>query len=323
MIRKILLFIITFFSLFWWIGGTNINPAFAENNINIWSLSNEWSHVRNNDKLQDFGNDGFLQLSWNGWEKGIYYTLVRVARDLKNLFFILATIFFIIMVFQVLFAWKTEEAVESFKKGIIWITLGIIIMQIAYAFTRVLYDQNVWGDLAFRLVENIINPLVKLIETIASFFFIGIAFYSFFRLVTSNGDEEKANKAKKSIVEAIIGFIIIKLARLIVEATYGTIHCTQVMNGLIVLSGGACLENANITWFADIIVRVINWVNSLVGILVVIMIIYAWFQIFISAWEEEKLKKAKMSLVYIAIGMFILVANYLILTFFILPETII
>jgi len=319
MIRKFLLFTITFFSFFWYIGWININPAFADNN--------EGSQVNANHKLQDFWTDDFLQLSWNGWEKWIYYTLVRVARDLKNLFLILATIYFIIMVFQVMFAGKTEEAVNSFKKWIIWISLGIIIMQLAYAFTRILYDQsgwfynqNIWGELAFRLVENLINPLIKLIETIAAFFFIGIAIYAFYRLITANGDEEKANKAKKSIIEAIIGFIVIKLARSIVEAVYGTIHCNQVMNGIITLNGGMCLEDAELSKFADIVVRVINWVNSLVGIIVVIMIIYAWFQIFISAGEEEKLKKAKMSLIYIVIGMFILVANYLILTFFILPE---
>lgn len=320
MIKKILLFTITFFSFFWYIGWININPAFADNNVNIGSLSNEGSQVNANHKLQEFGTDDFLQLSWNGWEKWIYYTLVRVARDLKNLFLILATIYFIIMVFQVMFAGKTEEAVNSFKKWIIWISLGIIIMQLAYAFTRILYDQNIWGELAFRLVENLINPLIKLVETIAAFFFIGIAIYAFYRLITANGDEEKANKAKKSIIEAIIGFIVIKLARSIVEAVYGTIHCNQVMNGIITLNGGMCLEDAELSKFADIVVRVINWVNSLVGIIVVIMIIYAWFQIFISAGEEEKLKKAKMSLIYIVIGMFILVANYLILTFFILPE---
>jgi len=47
------------------------------------------------------------------------------------------------------------------------------------------------------------------------------------------------------------------------------------MNGIITLNGGMCLEDAELSKFADIVVRVINWVNSLVGIIVVIMIIYA------------------------------------------------
>lgn len=70
--------------------------------------------------------------------------------------------------------------------------------------------------------------MIRLLETLASVFFLGIAFYAFYRLVTSQGDEEKIEKAKKSIIQAIIGFLIIKFARLMVEATYGTINCTQI-----------------------------------------------------------------------------------------------
>jgi hypothetical protein len=33
---------------------------------------------------------------------------------------------------------------------------------------------------------------------------MGIAFYAFYRLVTANGDDTKAEQAKKGIIEAII-----------------------------------------------------------------------------------------------------------------------
>ncbi len=51
------------------------------------------------------------------------------------------------------------------------------------------------------------------------------------------------------------------------------------------------------------------------------MILYAGAQILLSQGDEEKVKKGKQSLLYIAIGLLILVANYLILTFFLVPET--
>jgi hypothetical protein len=41
-------------------------------------------------------------------------------------------------------------------------------------------------------------------ETLASVFFIAIAIYAYYRLVMSNGEEEKIEKAKKSILHAII-----------------------------------------------------------------------------------------------------------------------
>gem|GEM_PF-1268483 len=58
--------------------------------------------------------------------------------------------------------------------------------------------------MANNLIQNLINPLIKLIETLISLFFMGIAFYAFYRLITANGEEEKANQAKKGIIEAII-----------------------------------------------------------------------------------------------------------------------
>lgn len=295
----------------------SIPISYATDNVNIGNYKS-WGN-QTNDKLSAFWSDNFFSLSWN-WERAIFFTLVRVARDLKNLFFILASIYFFIMVFQVLFAWKTQDAVNHFKKGIIWITLGLIVMQLAYVLARILYDGWVSEWLAFNLVENLINPLIKLIETIASLFFMGIAFYSFYRLVTANGEEEKANQAKKGIIEAIIWFAIIKFARLIVEATYGRLNCNQILNWFITFTWSWCVEEANLSWLSAIVVQVINWANSLVGIIVVIMIIFAWFQVFISWGKEDALKKARTSLMYIFIWILILVTNYLILTFFIIPE---
>jgi multisubunit Na+/H+ antiporter MnhB subunit len=73
----------------------------------------------------------------------------------------------------------------------------------------------------------------------------------------------------------------------------------------------------------QLIIRVINWMNGFVAIIVLLMIIYAWAQILLSAWDEEKIKKWKQALIYIAIGLFVLAINFLILTFFLRPENII
>ena len=51
------------------------------------------------------------------------------------------------------------------------------------------------------------------------------------------------------------------------------------------------------------------------------MIIYAGIQILLSRGDEEKIKKGKNAIIYIAIGLGLLVMNYLILTFFIIPES--
>jgi len=48
------------------------------------------------------------------------------------------------------------------------------------------------------------------------------------------------------------------------------------------------------------------------------LIVYAGWLVFISGGEEEKLKKAKSTILYIALGFILLVASHAIFRFFIL-----
>jgi Type IV secretion system pilin len=287
------------------------------NNLNIGSYKN--GRALNNDKLDLFW-DGFIQAS-SGWEKSIYYTLVRIARDLKNFFFIASTIYFMIIVLKVLMTDHTSEEVEHFKKWILWITIWLIVMQIAYSFVKLGYDRWVWETVAFSIVDGIINPLIRLLELLTSIFFLGMMFYAFYRMVTSNGAEDKIKTAKMTIIYAIVGFIVVRFAKALVEAVYGTAKCTQVIGGIIQINDGNCINPARIEWSVWIVINIINWLNSFVWIVVVIMILYAGFIVFTSAGDEEKLKKAKRIILYVAIWMFVLVVNWLLLTFFILPTT--
>lgn len=283
-----------------------------------------------NSKLSDFNTSEFIDTT-TVWEQGIYNTFIRFARDLKNLFYIIATIFFLIITIQLILAGNTEEALGKFKKWIIWITVGIIVMQVALVFTTLLFDprtsyewslSSIWMDRAYFFFENLIWPLIELLQTLASFFFIAIAMYAFYRLVTANGNEEAIWWAKKTIWFALVWFLIIYLARAIVEAFYGRINCNPHTIGPIIISG-ECRNIQDISSWVQIIINLINWLNAFVAIVVVLMILWAGTQILLSAWDEEKLKKSKNSLIFIAIGIFILISNYLILTFFLRPESII
>jgi hypothetical protein len=52
-----------------------------------------------------------------------------------------------------------------------------------------------------------------------------------------------------------------------------------------------------------------------------VLIVYTWAKILLSAWNEDTLKSSKSTLLYIAIWVWLLIMNYLILTFFLIPET--
>lgn len=301
----------------------------SANNINVgggawggWESDN----VRNNDKLQDFndansitGREDFIDISAGG-EAGIYNTLIRVARDLKNFFYIVATIFFLVICLRLIFSSNTDEELWKFKKGIIWITIGLIVMQIAFAFVETVFDRWVNARLWASIIENLVYPMIALLQTLASIFFIAMAIYAFYRLITANGNEEAVKSWKMTILYALIGFLIIRFARAIVEAFYGRINCDSFSSGFIVAAWENCLNTVDVSEWVGIIITIINWLNGFVAIIVMIMVIYAGAQIMLSAGDEEKIKKGKQTVIYIAIGLFVLVANYLILTFFLRPE---
>lgn len=317
LIKKFLL-IITIISLsFLWI---SFNEVGASNNIQINNVDN-WKD--RNDTLNDFwkNNDSFFSLWSRKWWQWIYYTLVNIAYSLKNIFFWFATIFYLIISIQLLVSENTEEQSGKFKKGIVWITIWLMVMQMAYAFSLTLYAKQVWESLAFDLIDNIINPLIGLLEVLASILFIAIAIFAFYRIVTANGKEEEITRAKMSIVYAIIWFILIKIAAVIVNWVYWKLECKQTTIAWFDVATTSCIWNAEINNLSSTIMQIINWANWFIWIITVLLIIYAWFNILFSAWDEEKIKKGKSTILYIAIWLLLLSVNYLLLTFFIIPET--
>ena len=274
------------------------------------------SSVEANDPLNKLKNSttDFTVAEW--WKKWIYNSLIRIARDLKNLFFIIAWLYFLILVIKLLFSDKTEEEASNFKKWIIWTSVWILITQIAFYFVNVLFGKDITIELASNFIDIIIKPLIALLETSASFFFLAVMIYAFFIMVTANWDEEKTKSWKMSVLYAAVWFIIVKISKALVSTMYWKTNCTNILQT-------NCINQTNIEWFAGIVVNLIDWMNWFVWIIIILMIIYAGFLTITSAWDEDKLKKAKASIIYISIWLAILITNYLILTFFLIPETII
>lgn len=301
--------------------------SFAEgngnNNVDINNVDS-WDKSRNT-LLNDFwkNKDEFFGLGNRQWWQGIYYTLIGIAYNLKNVFFWFATIFYLIVSIKLLVSENSEDQVAKFKNAIVWVTIWLMVMQIAYAFSLTLYAKQVWESLAFDLINNIVNPLIGLLEVLASIFFIAIAIFAFYRMVTANGKEEEVTRAKMSILYAIIWFILIKIAWVIVSWVYWKLECSQTTIAWFNVITTSCIWEAQINNLSSTIMQIINWANWFIWIITVLLIIYAWFNILFSAGDEEKIKKAKSTILYIAVWLLLLSVNYLLLTFFIIPETII
>lgn len=321
-IIKILLVITIMFNI-WilWINNTNAAP-------NTWESSTSTNpydrKINSNNKMQsNWLNNSALNKLWNSdshfiktsqtWERWIYETILKIAQSLKNIFLALATIYFLITVLKLLFAeWSSDEEFKKFKKWFEWITVWIIVMQIAYSYVKTIYNKKIGSEIANWLIVNIADPLIKLLETAAAFFFIAIMVFSFYKMVTAWWEEEKAKQWKLWVLHAFIWFIVIKLSSYIVSAIYSKTLCK--------VDWVSCINKKSLSDWAQIIFTVINWLNWFVGLAVVLMIIYTGFQIIFSGWEDDKIKKAKKSIIYIIIWIMILIMNYFILTFFLTPN---
>ena len=308
-LTKILFIFILIFSPFI---ASNTYAIVDSETSNLTTWADEWTNqsLENNNALKNLKNatTDFTVAKWG--QEWIYNTLIRIARDLKNLFFMIAWVYFLVLVIKLLFSEKTEEASSNFKKWVIWISIWIMVTQIAYYLISILFDKDVNIELATNFIDIIIQPFISLLETSASFIFIFIMIYAFFRIVTANWDEEQAKSWKMSVLYAIMWFVVIKVSKKLVDAVYWKTSCSSHTNI-------NCSNTTDIKWIAEIIVNIINWMNGFIWLIVIILIIYAWFMVLTSVWDEEKLKKSKSIIMYIAIWLFILVANYLILTFII------
>jgi hypothetical protein len=59
-------------------------------------------------------------------------------------------------------------------------------MQIAYTFSTTLFDQDINANLSTIFSEKIIYPAIHILRFMASFLFLTMAIYAFYRYVTAH-----------------------------------------------------------------------------------------------------------------------------------------
>lgn len=129
--------------------------------------------------------------------ESVFFT---IAKNIKNIFLVIAVIFLIIGVINVFLASGNDSSVTKWKNNIVYTTVGIIFMQMSFAIWQALMFENSKGVdsinavLSWQFWSNIIAPFIGFIQWLASFAFLAMMFYAFYIIVTGAGDEDKLNK---------------------------------------------------------------------------------------------------------------------------------
>lgn len=166
----------------------------------------------------------------------IYRATINIIYPILNfLRYIAAICFFIVLVYafyRIIFSWWDEEGFQSGKQTFIGATLGFIIMIIAEPIVRMAYgwsdcwwsklfgiptectkrvfDSSVFLDTAVKIIV-FLNGFIALVTVI-------MIMYAWFLVLTGGWDEEKSEKAKKTITYAVIGVLIILFSYVIYRA---------------------------------------------------------------------------------------------------------
>ena len=258
-----------------------------------------------------FGNTFTYFRGSNTGERWAFALIVNIARDIKNVFIFIAVIYLVLSVIRMLLSAGSDEDVKKWRTTILWTTIGIIVMQSAFVAVDTLFNRNITGFTAMLFADKLIYPFVHLLSILASFAFLAMAFFAFYRIVTAAGDEEAAKVGKRTIIYAILGFLIIKLPWVLVKSIYGEAKCDTPL-----LFSICRIKDPNISATITVFTTIVNYVNGFLALVIVIMIVYAGFLVLTAAGDEEKIKKAKNILIYIVIGVLLLVTSYILFNFF-------
>jgi len=304
-ISLLVLFIITTFSF--------ASISFAD------PLDAKWDTRAGTDRLNYadmakgwFGSNFFW---WSqSWEKWIEWLLFTAARNLKDVLIAVAVIYLFILVLRIIYWQWSEEDFKKLRMGILWTTFGIVLMQVAYVAVTTLYNKDIWAATAQDLTTAILMPFIRLLEVVTSFLFISMAFAAFFRIVTSWWWEDGFKKWRKTVMNAVIWFILVKISAALVYSVYGKNDCSQTVLGTQQCSD-SYLGNPNINDTVKIIASSIKYLTWFVGIVTMLLIIFAWFNILTSSWDEAKVKKWKSTIKYIIIWIALIVCSVIIFNF--------
>jgi hypothetical protein len=242
---------------------------------------------------------------------GLLNILAAYAHKFKLVVAALSILFIVIAGIRMVTASGNEEIVKKNRTSVIWILVGLIIMNLAEPLVYYTYEQidPVSFD-KYKKLENLstglINPIITYILTFLAVAAVLMIVLAAFKMMTAQGDEGKVKKQTQTIIGALMGLFIIALARPVVEAFYG-------INTAVVNSNGS-REGAKI------IVQLANYIMGFTALAAIIMLIVSGFMMIVNFGNDQRVQKAKKMISWVLIGLALIMSAYMIVILFISPS---
>jgi NADH:ubiquinone oxidoreductase subunit 6 (subunit J) len=217
----------------------------------------------------------------------------------------------------------SEESSKEWLKYIIRWVIGIIVMMSSWYLASSVLFENIfdwwdiqtfnWIQVAWVLYNQAIFPFIK----IAMYLAMGILFIILATRVLqylTNPSEDIKKQAITLIIWNIIGILIILWSKQIVELVFWSE--TQVMDQSAQDLGD--IWTGILSGNLPILYTIINRVMWLAAFIILVIIILQTYQLLVNPNNEENMSKIKKSFLYIAIGIIVIGAGYVITNFLII-----
>jgi hypothetical protein len=103
-----------------------------------------------------------------------------------------------------------------------------------------------------------------------------------------------------------------------VKSFYGRPGCENTGSGAFTSVGACDIKEVDLNTGIGIVGKLFTYFNTFLSVICVILVIYTGWLVLISGGDEEKLKKAKHTILYLVLGFVLLIASHAIFRFFIL-----
>lgn len=235
---------------------------------------------------------------------------------------IIGVIVAIIGFYKMMFS-DSEEWTKEWSKYLIRGVVGIIIMMSSrYLANTVLFENILWWwnlqtfngiQVAQTLYNQAVFPFIKIAMYLAMGVLFVIIVTRVLQYLTNPSDEVK-KQAATLIAWNVIGILIILWSKQIVELIFWSE--TEVMEQSAQDLGDIW------TWILSgnlpILYTIINWVMGLAAFVILLIIVIQTYQLLVNPTNEETIGKIKKSFLYIAAGILVIGAGYVITNFLII-----
>lgn len=191
----------------------------------------------------------------------------------------------------------SEDKMEEGRRSVGTTVMGIILVNLTYAMVAAFWGG---GDTGIVAGANDLNQqvvgLVRWAQVLVGILAVAMIVVSAFKVIASFGKDDGGDEMKRAIMGAVVGVFLIAFDTVIISA----------------LGGDGPGSSATPEPLINIVMNAVRNLMLYLGLLAVIMVIYAGIRMVIGLGSDEQYEKSKGLIVRVLIGLTIVLFSYFI-----------